>query len=515
MSPSLASVIDGYLDLRWRMNPVAATMAGVHEHDGRLADWSETGVREFAAAVRSYTVSLEEADADTLDDEIDRTAVLHAARHDLLVLEREQPFTRDPTLHVGQVTSGIALLRLGAAHDPEARAVAIESRIAAVPEFLATARVALTDPASTLIDAALEMIPALQLLVAGAVDEIPDEASDARSRAYDAIAAFASWLGEAREEATDEFAIGRPLFDRTLNTSHMIADNADVLARYAERLKAESLASLDAIARGAGKGVNWRDLIAEHQASRPEGAAVVRAIAASIGVWRELASRDEMASIPPDECLAAPMPTFLQWVAPSPLYVSAEAIGDGARATIFVAAGPSYAEAAVLGAHDGVPGRHLFRATARRSVRPARRVLRSTSAEDGWSLYAESLIAEHEWTSGSAPLAFIAWHLLRSAIMIELDVALHTRDMSRADAERVLRDELGMESGASSVVSAICALPTRALAAAIGRRDILALREDVRRARGPSFELRRFHDEYLSYGALPPALARWGMLNDR
>jgi uncharacterized protein (DUF885 family) len=45
----------------------------------------------------------------------------------------------------------------------------------------------------------------------------------------------------------------------------------------------------------------------------------------------------------------------------------------------------------------------------------------------------------------------------------------------------------------------------------VGRREILRLREDARRARVSSFSLPAFHDELLGYGALPTALARWGM----
>jgi uncharacterized protein (DUF885 family) len=37
------------------------------------------------------------------------------------------------------------------------------------------------------------------------------------------------------------------------------------------------------------------------------------------------------------------------------------------------------------------------------------------------------------------------------------------------------------------------------------------LRDDAREARGAMFSLRAFHDELLSYGALPTPLARWGM----
>jgi uncharacterized protein (DUF885 family) len=54
-------------------------------------------------------------------------------------------------------------------------------------------------------------------------------------------------------------------------------------------------------------------------------------------------------------------------------------------------------------------------------------------------------------------------------------------------------------------------MPTYAASYAAGRREILALREAARARQGAGFSLRDFHDELLTYGRLPIALAGWGM----
>jgi uncharacterized protein (DUF885 family) len=84
--------------------------------------------------------------------------------------------------------------------------------------------------------------------------------------------------------------------------------------------------------------------------------------------------------------------------------------------------------------------------------------------------------------------------------------------MPVVEAARLLRDELGFtEASAAAEVARYCAYPTYQLCYAVGRRDILRLRDDARRARGSDFSLASFHDELLGYGGLPTALARWGM----
>ncbi len=75
-----------------------------------------------------------------------------------------------------------------------------------------------------------------------------------------------------------------------------------------------------------------------------------------------------------------------------------------------------------------------------------------------------------------------------------------------------MRQEIGFDAHrAHAKVVSLCARPTEGLCPAIGRRDILRLRADAQRARGAAFSLSEFHRELHAYGALPIALARWGM----
>ena len=111
VSAPLSAVMGGYLDLRWRLNPVEATYHGVdrvrrHVRARTIAE----SVREQLAALVSYENAIEEAEAETLAEEIDRTAVLHSLRHDLLLLGKERKFAHDPSFHLMHAVNGIFLL---------------------------------------------------------------------------------------------------------------------------------------------------------------------------------------------------------------------------------------------------------------------------------------------------------------------------------------------------------------------------------------------------------------------
>src|SRR6516165_8934304 len=127
MNGTLEQVFDGYLDLRWAMNPVEATY--------------------------------EEAEPATLEDEIDRTAALHAVRHEILVLDKERPHERNPGFHLTHALNGIYLLLARTAEDPSQRARALLSRLQAIPKFLETAVGAVTQPDSGFVELARAMIP--------------------------------------------------------------------------------------------------------------------------------------------------------------------------------------------------------------------------------------------------------------------------------------------------------------------------------------------------------------------
>jgi uncharacterized protein (DUF885 family) len=103
-------------------------------------------------------------------------------------------------------------------------------------------------------------------------------------------------------------------------------------------------------------------------------------------------------------------------------------------------------------------------------------------------------------------------NLLWRAVRVVLDVGLHTRGMTPREAVDYMVAHLPIErSSAEAEVRRYCAWPTYQLCYAVGRREILRLRDGYKEKAGADFSLARFHDTLLKYGGLPVSLARWGM----
>jgi uncharacterized protein (DUF885 family) len=174
--------------------------------------------------------------------------------------------------------------------------------------------------------------------------------------------------------------------------------------------------------------------------------------------------------------------------------------------------GSSLHELPATALHEGYPGHHVQMLSAQQASSEVRRVGWTPVTVEGWALYCEEMMAGEGFYATPEERLFQRLHLLWRAVRIVLDIGLHTRGMTPDQAADFLVDRLGLDrEKARAEVSRYCARPTYQLCYAIGRREILHLRDAYRDRAGADFSLRRFHDEFLGYGGLPVTLIRWGM----
>ncbi len=131
---------------------------------------------------------------------------------------------------------------------------------------------------------------------------------------------------------------------------------------------------------------------------------------------------------------------------------------------------------------------------------------------EGWALYSEQLMEESGYYRNDEARLFQLVNLLWRAVRVVLDVGLHTRGMTPAEATEYMTGHLPIErQQAEAEVRRYCAWPSYQLCYAVGRRELLNLREAYQERHGRGADLRQFHDELMSYGGMPVSLARWGM----
>jgi uncharacterized protein (DUF885 family) len=126
---------------------------------------------------------------------------------------------------------------------------------------------------------------------------------------------------------------------------------------------------------------------------------------------------------------------------------------------------------------------------------------------EGWACYATDLMDEAGFLT---PLQRVAQQAtrLRIAARAVVDLELHSGRLRFNDAATLYIDPCGMTPAAArSEVTKNSMFPGTAAMYWLGTRGIHRLRSDRERALGGTFALRAFHDELLSFGAIPVELA--------
>jgi uncharacterized protein (DUF885 family) len=94
--------------------------------------------------------------------------------------------------------------------------------------------------------------------------------------------------------------------------------------------------------------------------------------------------------------------------------------------------------------------------------------------------------------------------MLWRAARVVIDVGLHTRTMNFDEAVDFLVSEAVVErSNAVAEVRRYTNSPTQPSSYAIGKAEILSLREEEKKKLGPRFSLSQFHEKLLQSGTIP------------
>ena len=172
--------------------------------------------------------------------------------------------------------------------------------------------------------------------------------------------------------------------------------------------------------------------------------------------------------------------------------------------------------------HEAIPGHHyqISLQQENKTLPQFRKFLGYSAYAEGWALYTETLGKELGLFKN--PYQYLG-HLsdaMHRAIRLVVDVAIHTKGMTREEAIKYMRDnERISEEEATAEIERYMAIPGQALSYKIGQFKILELREKYQLELGTKFKLADFHTQILNGGNMPlevleKKLALWANGND-
>ena len=169
----------------------------------------------------------------------------------------------------------------------------------------------------------------------------------------------------------------------------------------------------------------------------------------------------------------------------------------------------------LLSLHEALPGHYTQLEYANRVQPEWRRVLRSAYGNnayiEGWAEYAEEVMLEQGFENGDDPRMALTFRKeeLRVLANVILDVRLHTLGMTDRQAldlmtRQTFQEKPEAEGKLRRAKLSSTQLPTYFVGWQAWRR----LARDAEAQRGSAFNLRDYHDEVLSYGAIPMSALR-------
>ena len=536
------------------VGPVNATYLGEHRYDGEIDDYSAAGRAKALAGSQRLLAELDGIKAGSLSrqNQVDAALLRNQLRFDIWTWQESQDWAWDPQLY-GQL-AGNALYNLMArefAPLPQ-RLKSATARMEKLPALFAQARANLDPTRVPLIHAQTVakqnggLLSLVDTFITPHVNALQGADRERLLAAVDtlrkAVAEQQAWLDKTLvPNAKGDFRIGAKHYDQKLQFALMSSlTRGEIKARAESELKRVRI-EMYGIARTLVKDLPADPTPAQQQAGieaalelayaeRPKRDEIIADATKTLAQARQFLIDKDLISVPSTPVRIITMPEFQQGVAVA--YCDSPGPLDKDMPTFFaVSPIPKDWTAAqvnsflrennsrmmhMLSIHEGIPGHYLEGAFSARFPSVLRATLRSGLFAEGWAVYTERMMRENGYLNGDPLFHLVQLKFyLRTIANALLDQGVHVDGWTREQAmDLMTRQTFQQEREAAGkwvraqLTSA--QLPTYF----VGVSEQLDLREAVRKAWGPKFTLKAYHDTVLSYGAPPVRFVREMMLEE-
>lgn len=164
----------------------------------------------------------------------------------------------------------------------------------------------------------------------------------------------------------------------------------------------------------------------------------------------------------------------------------------------------------ILNIHEAVPGHYVQLIYSNRSPSLVKSIFGNGAMVEGWAVYGERMMLESGY-GADAPemwLMYSKWNL-RSVCNTILDYGVHVLGMSEDEVLKLLtREAFQSEAEAKGKWRRVQLTSVQLTSYYAGYAEIYEFRERLKQRQGAAFDLKRFHEQFLSYGSAPVRVIR-------
>lgn len=169
----------------------------------------------------------------------------------------------------------------------------------------------------------------------------------------------------------------------------------------------------------------------------------------------------------------------------------------------------------ILNIHEAIPGHYTQLIYSNQSPSIIKSILGNGAMVEGWAVYTEKMMLENDYGGDlEMGLMYYKWNL-RTVCNTILDYGVHVLNFTEKDAMQLLQKEAFQQaSEAESKWKRAKLSQVQLCSYFTGYYEIMALREELKSMQGASFNLKEFHEEFLSFGSAPVKYIRKIMLEN-
>jgi uncharacterized protein (DUF885 family) len=170
----------------------------------------------------------------------------------------------------------------------------------------------------------------------------------------------------------------------------------------------------------------------------------------------------------------------------------------------------------ILNIHEAIPGHYAQLVYSNQSPSIIKAILGNGAMVEGWAVYTEIMMLENGYGNNADEiwLMYYKWNL-RSTCNTILDYNVHVNDMEKDAALNLLVNEaFQQQAEAEGKWRRVTLTQVQLCSYFTGYTEIYEFREELKKKMGDKFNLKQFHEKFLSYGSAPVKYIKEMMLKE-
>ncbi len=170
----------------------------------------------------------------------------------------------------------------------------------------------------------------------------------------------------------------------------------------------------------------------------------------------------------------------------------------------------------ILNIHEAIPGHYTQLVYSNQSPSLIKAILGNGTMIEGWAVYTELMMLENGYGNNEPEmwLMYYKWNL-RTVCNTILDYSVHVNNFSKEEALNLLVNEaFQQQAEAEGKWRRVTLTQVQLCSYFTGFKEIYEFREEYKTLKGKDFDLKKFHEKFLSYGSAPVKNIREMMLGE-